>query len=51
MIIKQDSSWKRVMQSMNYKPEYYAAYFIYCLIPVVCYIWYLSRCAKEDKVY
>lgn len=44
--------WEKAMKSMNYKPGWWAAYFFYCLIPIVLYIWYLlSRRSKDDEVY
>lgn len=39
--------WHRAMRSMNYKPGWWAVYFIYCAIPVSIYIWYLVRRARE----
>lgn len=47
MRVKQASLWGRMMKSMNYKPGWWAAYFIYCAIPVVIYIWYLVKRARE----
>ncbi|XP_044593567.1 calnexin-like isoform X1 [Cotesia glomerata] len=49
--IAQDSVtiWGRLMRSMNHKPGWWAAYFIYCSIPITIYIWYLYKRAKEDK--
>lgn len=35
---------------MNYKPGWWVAYAIYCLVPIVMYIMYLSRRSKDDKV-
>lgn len=38
------------MKHMNYKPGWYLTYFIYCLVPVVAYIWYLlSRRGKDNE--
>lgn len=40
------------MKHMNYKPGWYLTYFIYCLVPVVAYIWYLlSRRGKDNEVF
>lgn len=35
------------MKSMNYKPGWWALYFLYILIPVSAYVWYLCRQVKE----
>jgi len=43
----QDSLWGRMMKAMNYKPGWWALYFLYCAIPVVAYIWYLCKRAFE----
>lgn len=43
----QDSLWGRMMKAMNYKPGWWALYFVYCGIPVVAYIWYLCKRACE----
>ncbi|XP_034130437.1 calnexin-like isoform X2 [Drosophila guanche] len=40
--------WHRLMRRMNYKPGWWALYFLYLLIPASCYIFYLYRRAKED---
>ncbi|XP_059483645.1 calnexin isoform X2 [Neocloeon triangulifer] len=40
--------WGKMMRRMNYKPGYWGIYFIYCLIPISCYVWYLYRRSKED---
>ncbi|XP_022211030.2 calnexin isoform X2 [Drosophila obscura] len=40
--------WHRLMRRMNYKPGWWALYFVYLLIPASCYIFYLYRRAKED---
>lgn len=40
-----------MMKYMNYKPGWWASYFIYCMIPICIYGWYLStrRMAAEDE--
>lgn len=38
------------MVNMNYKPGWYLSYFIYCMIPVVIYVWYLLSRRKDDFV-
>jgi hypothetical protein len=38
------------MAQMNYKPGYYLSYFIYCMIPVVIYIWYLWQRKNDDYI-
>lgn len=43
----QDSLWGRMMKAMNYKPGWWALYFLYCIIPVVAYIWYLYKQIRE----
>lgn len=35
------------MRHMNYKPGWWALYFLYLLIPASCYVFYLYRRAKE----
>lgn len=35
------------MRRMNYKPGWWALYFLYLLIPASCYVFYLYRRAKE----
>ncbi|XP_028047243.1 calnexin isoform X2 [Monomorium pharaonis] len=42
-----DSLWGRMMRAMNYKPGWWALYFLYCAIPIVAYIWYLCKRARE----
>ncbi|KYN19040.1 Calnexin [Trachymyrmex cornetzi] len=42
-----DSMWGRMMKAMNYKPGWWALYFLYCAIPIVAYIWYLCKRACE----
>lgn len=39
-----------MMVNMNYKPGWYLSYFIYCMIPVVIYVWYLLSRRKDDFV-
>ncbi|XP_023164641.1 calnexin isoform X2 [Drosophila hydei] len=39
--------WHRLMRHMNYKPGWWALYFLYLLIPASCYIFYLYRRSKE----
>jgi len=39
--------WHRLMRRMNYKPGWWALYFVYLLIPASCYVFYLYRRAKE----
>ncbi|XP_017849363.1 calnexin isoform X2 [Drosophila busckii] len=41
--------WHRLMRRMNYKPGWWALYFLYLLIPASCYVYYLLRRAKEDS--
>ncbi|XP_060647337.1 calnexin isoform X2 [Drosophila nasuta] len=41
--------WHRMMRHMNYKPGWWALYFLYLLIPASCYVFYLYRRAKEDS--
>lgn len=45
----QTTLWGRMMRYMNYKPGWWASYFIYCMIPICIYAWYLStrRCSEE----
>ncbi|XP_053664836.1 calnexin-like [Anopheles marshallii] len=33
--------WDRAMRYINYKPGYWGAYFVYCSIPLIAYIWFL----------
>ncbi|XP_035906569.1 calnexin isoform X1 [Anopheles stephensi] len=41
--------WDRAMRYINYKPGYWGAYFVYCSIPLIAYIWFLwSRRDKES---
>lgn len=39
-----------MMVNMNYKPGWYLSYFIYCMIPVVIYVWYLLSRRKDDFI-
>lgn len=39
--------WDRAMKYMGYRPGYWFAYFIYCSIPVIAYIWFLLK--RRDK--
>lgn len=39
-----------MMKYMNYKPGWWASYFIYCMIPVCIYGWYLSTRRVSDEV-
>ncbi|XP_032597402.1 calnexin isoform X2 [Drosophila grimshawi] len=41
--------WHRMMRHMNYKPGWWALYFLYLLIPASCYVFYLYRRSKEDS--
>ncbi|CRL02494.1 CLUMA_CG015334, isoform A [Clunio marinus] len=43
-----DTLWERMMANMNYSPGWYLTYFIYCMIPVVIYVWYLLSRRKDD---
>lgn len=38
------------MSNMNYKPGWYLTYFLYCMIPVVIYVWYLLSRRKDDLI-
>ncbi|XP_050074137.1 calnexin [Anopheles maculipalpis] len=41
--------WDRAMRYINYKPGYWGAYFVYCSIPLIAYVWFLwSRRDKES---
>uniref|UniRef100_A0A182HPG0 Uncharacterized protein n=1 Tax=Anopheles arabiensis TaxID=7173 RepID=A0A182HPG0_ANOAR len=41
--------WDRAMRYINYKPGYWGAYFVYCSIPLIAYVWFLwSRRDKEE---
>ncbi|KAE8746555.1 hypothetical protein FOCC_FOCC006789 [Frankliniella occidentalis] len=42
--------WSRVMKSMNYKPGWWALYFLYILVPISAYVWYLCRQVKEESL-
>lgn len=35
------------MRHMNYKPGWWALYFLYLAIPAGCYVYYLYRRSKE----
>ncbi|XP_062707656.1 calnexin isoform X1 [Aedes albopictus] len=39
--------WDRAMRYMGYKPGYWFAYFVYCSIPVIAYVWFLLK--RRDK--
>lgn len=39
--------WQRAMRYMNYKPGWWALYFVYCSIPISLYVWYLTRRSKD----
>ncbi|XP_034184726.1 calnexin isoform X1 [Osmia lignaria lignaria] len=41
--------WGRILKATNYKPGWWALYFLYCAIPVVLYVWYLLKRLREDK--
>ncbi|XP_058986682.1 calnexin isoform X1 [Musca domestica] len=41
--------WHRLMRHMNYKPGWWALYFLYCSIPIGGYIYYLYRRAVEEE--
>ncbi|CAH0561016.1 unnamed protein product [Brassicogethes aeneus] len=41
--------WGRMMRAMNNRPKTWGAYFIYCSLPVIGYIYYLFRCVKEVR--
>lgn len=41
------SIWQRAMRYMNYKPGWWALYFVYCSIPISLYVWYLTRRSKD----
>uniref|UniRef100_A0A8D8CQ19 (northern house mosquito) hypothetical protein n=1 Tax=Culex pipiens TaxID=7175 RepID=A0A8D8CQ19_CULPI len=41
--------WDRAMKYMGYKPGYWAAYFVYCSIPVIAYVWFLLRRRNEPN--
>lgn len=39
-----------MMRYINYRWDYWLAYFVYCSIPIGLYIWYLlSRLRKGDE--
>ncbi|XP_067618849.1 calnexin isoform X2 [Eurosta solidaginis] len=40
--------WHRIMRRINYKPGWWALYFLYLLIPAGCYVYYLYGRAKEE---
>lgn len=37
------------MRSINYKPGWWAVYFVYCMIPIAIYVRYLYKSAKEPN--
>lgn len=39
-----------MMKYMNYKPGWWATYFIYCMIPICIYGWYLSTRRTSEEV-
>ncbi|XP_052861991.1 calnexin-like isoform X1 [Anopheles cruzii] len=39
--------WERMNIYMNYKPAYWGAYFVYCSIPLIAYVWFLW--SRRDK--
>ncbi|XP_035793729.1 calnexin-like isoform X1 [Anopheles albimanus] len=39
--------WDRALRYMNYKPAYWGAYFVYCSIPMLAYVWFLWT--RRDK--
>lgn len=39
--------WGRILTATNYKPGWWALYFVYCAIPIVIYIWYLQKRYRE----
>ncbi|CAL7942377.1 unnamed protein product [Xylocopa violacea] len=41
--------WGRIMKATNYKPGWWALYFIYCAIPIILYIWFLLTRVRENK--
>ncbi|XP_043260945.1 calnexin-like isoform X1 [Colletes gigas] len=41
--------WGRILKATNYKPGWWALYFLYCAIPIVIYIWYLQKRFREEK--
>ncbi|KNC31585.1 hypothetical protein FF38_12733 [Lucilia cuprina] len=43
--------WHRMMRHMNYKPGWWALYFLYLCIPAGCYILYLYRRSKEEDTF
>ncbi|XP_043786169.1 calnexin-like isoform X1 [Apis laboriosa] len=43
--------WGRILKATNYKPGWWALYFIYCAIPVILYIWYLLKRIREWSVW
>ncbi|KZC08876.1 Calnexin [Dufourea novaeangliae] len=43
--------WGRILKATNYKPGWWALYIIYCAIPVVIYVWYLLKRAREWSVW
>lgn len=45
--MRKKTLWHRLMRHMNYKPGWWALYFLYLLIPASCYVFYLYRRAKE----
>ncbi|KAJ8913458.1 hypothetical protein NQ315_013837 [Exocentrus adspersus] len=49
-VLKYSSWWGKTMKALNYKPKTWAAYAVYCSIPLVFYIYYLYRCVKEESV-
>jgi hypothetical protein len=43
----QASLWGKMMKSLNYKPGWWALYFVYCAIPIGIYVCYLWRRVAE----
>jgi hypothetical protein len=43
----QASLWGKMMKSLNYKPGWWALYFVYCAIPIGIYVRYLWRRVAE----
>nr|CAD7443778.1 unnamed protein product [Timema bartmani] len=46
-----DTLWDKMMKSMNYKPGWWALYFLYCMVPVLGYSWYLWKRVAEESLF
>ncbi|XP_049765930.1 calnexin isoform X2 [Schistocerca cancellata] len=44
-----ETLWESAMRAMNYKPGWWALYFLYCIVPIAIYVWYLCRRVSEER--